>query len=467
MTLDSDARAIARAGIRAVDPVRAVRGVLRAAGGGGLKVGGRLLRPKASGRRVLVAIGKAAAAMADAAHAIAGPDLEGLVVTPHGYPAPRSDLRSVFGDHPVPGRGSLRAGTALLSLVRATGPEDAILFLISGGGSAVAEVPAGGLSLSALSRTTDLLLASGAPIGAMNAVRRHLSRIKGGRLAEAGRAGAFATVAISDVVGDRPSDIASGPTVPDPSTYRDALAVLRQYRLGSRLPTAVVAELRAGARGARAETPKPGTGRFRGSAFVLAATNRRALEAAAVEARRRGYRDRVLSSRVTGETRPVAERFARQLLRAGREGGRRPVALLSGGETTVTLGPRPGRGGRNQEFALATAAMLAGRNALVLSIGTDGIDGPTDAAGGWVDGQTAALALRGGWDLSEALHSHAAYPALSALGGLLRTGPTGTNVMDLHVGLARPLRPEAGSLSPGTGGSNRPGAAPSNRRRRS
>ena len=460
MTLVSDALAIASAGIRAVDPGRAVRKNL-ARTAHGFRVGDRPLAPGPGGELRVVAIGKAAAAMVDMAAQIVRGPVSALAATPRGYPSPHREVPVVFGDHPVPRGGSFRAGAAVLEFVRSARPVDAVLFLISGGGSATVEVPAAGLTPSEVRRVTELLLASGAAIGEMNAVRRHLSALKGGRLAEASPARSFATLALSDVVGDPPSDIASGPTVPDPSTFADALRVVRRYRITDRLPSGVLHHLREGARGRVPETPKFSDRRLVRAPFVLAATNRTALDAADREARRRGYASRVLSSRVTGETQPVARKFARTLLRLAARSQGRPLGVLSGGETTVTLGRRSGRGGRNQEFALAAAEEIAGSNALVLSIGTDGVDGPTDAAGGWVDGATVARSRARRIDLAAALRSHASYPALVRLGELVRTGPTGTNVMDLHLGLWAPSR----ALSPGTAGSSRPGGAPSSRRR--
>lgn len=437
MTLVSDALAIARAGIRAVDPGRAVRAVFGRVPGG-YRVGDARLRPGPGGELRLVAIGKAAAAMADAAARLARGRVSGIAATPHGYPSPHRGIPVVFGEHPVPRSRSFAAGTALRDFVRAVRPDDAVLFLISGGGSATVEVPASGLRRSEIRRTTEVLLASGAAIGEMNAVRRHISALKGGRLAEATPARSFATIALSDVVGDPPWDIASGPTVPDPSTFAQALEVVRRHRLAARLPQEVVRHLREGARGRVPETPKASDRRVGRAPFVLAATNRRALDAAHREARRRGYASRVGSSRVTGETQPAARAFARSLLRLARHSGGRPLCLLSGGETTVTLGPRAGRGGRNQEFALAAAEVISGSRALVLSIGTDGVDGPTDAAGGWADGATVGRARARGIDLAGSLREHSSYGALGRLGELIRTGPTGTNVMDLHVGLSVP-----------------------------
>ena len=459
MTLESDALAIARAGIRSADPARSVARWFRRRPGG-FRVGRTFLPVPRDARLHVLAIGKAAGAMADAAARIGGRELDGLVVTPRGYPGPRCDLPVRYGRHPVPGPESLAAGRALLAHVRSTRPDDAVLFLISGGGSAVAESPEAPLSLGEVARATEVLLASGAPIGEMNALRRHLSEIKGGRLLQATVARRRATIAISDVVGDAPENIASGPTVPDPTTFAQAEAVIRRYALGRALPAGVVRWVRDGARGRHPETPKPGDPAFRGVPFALAATNRTAVAAAAAAARERGYRVRILARPIVGETRPAAERFARQLNSSRKRAGR--SACIGGGETTVTLGPRPGRGGRNQEFALAAARPIEGRaRSLVLSIGTDGIDGPTDAAGGWVDDHTARRAREVGIDLERVLRRHAAYDALVRLGALVRTGPTGTNVTDLHVGLSAP------AISRGTGRSSPRSAAPSSRRRRS
>jgi glycerate 2-kinase len=444
MTLASDARAIALAGIRAVDPAEVVRRHL-ARSAAGFRLGRARFGARPGGQVRVVAVGKAAGRMADAAVRLLGGNVVGLALPPRGYPGAGPRVRTVFGDHPVPGPRSFRAGAELLRYVQETAPGDVVLFLISGGGSATVEAPAEPLDPQEIADTTRVLLASGAPIGAMNAIRRHLSRVKGGRTAEALRAQRFATLAISDVVGDRPPDIASGPTVPDPSTFREALAAVDRYRLAGALPRAVLAHLRNGVGRPTLETPKPGSARFRGAPFVLGGSNRVALAAAARAARRRGYRVRVSVRPVTGETALAGRAFGRHVARAvGRSAAR---ALLSGGETTVTLGPSAGRGGRNQEFVLAAAGAVAGRSAVVLSVGTDGIDGPTDAAGGWVDGATVARARARRVDLEAALTRHASYRALERLGSLWRTGPTGTNVMDLHIGLTRPS--PAGRSPPG------------------
>ncbi len=462
MTLDSDALAIARAGIAAVRPDAAVRRSLKVRSGS-LIVDGAPLRLSRTTRVHLIAFGKAAAAMEDAAEELIGHRFAGgLAVLRDGDPPPRSAIDVRYGEHPVPGHGSLRAARDVLHYVANCPPSDLVLYLISGGGSAILEAPADGVSLRDLQRTTRTLLACGAPIQAMNVLRRHMSAIKGGRLGAATRAGQFATLAISDVVGDPPHDIASGPTVPDPTTFSDAQRVIARYALAGRLPAAVLTHLEAGAQGNVAETPKPGDGRLTRAPFAFAASNRLALSASAGRARALGYATHILSREVVGETRDIG-RLHGAILAAWSAGGPhegRATCLLSAGETTVTLPPGAGVGGRNQEFVLAAAAPLAGvRSVHLLSVGTDGIDGPTDAAGGWVDGQTAARARVLGIDLETALDQHATYEALRSLGQLVITGPTGTNVMDLHVGLSGGAR--------GTAGSSRRGGVRSSRRRRS
>ena len=456
MTLASDARAIFWAGVEAVDPQRAVVRTVRRRGSS-VWMGARKLAPRNADLRI-VAIGKAASAMADGATRAVGRRSESFVVTPRGYPGSKRGLPVTYGDHPVPGPASFRAGRGLLEFFRAGDPAAVYLFLLSGGGSAVAEVPAEGLSENDLTRTTECLLKSGAPIGAMNTLRRHLSRVKGGQLAVATGERPYATLALSDVVGDAPEEIASGPTVADPTTYRDALEAIRRYDLGGQLPSRVLRHLRSGARGDIPETPKPSWRRFRTASFELIGSNRHAVAASAQRARDLGYGVETVSAPIVGETAPAATRFARKLLRTPSAA---PRALVGGGETTVTLGRRPGKGGRNQEFALAAARILSGRSALVLSAGTDGVDGPTDAAGGWTDGNSWSKAARLGLDVRRAVDRHDAYPALSRLGSLLMTGPTGTNVTDLHVGLV------LSKVSRSTGGSTTRGAVPSSRRRRS
>jgi len=427
MPLDSDALAIAEAGIGAVEPGRAVRTAFRNA------AVDRWLGARRASVQV-VAVGKGAPAMVRAAaEHLRGRLAGGLAVVPEPVPPLAEGVAVLVGSHPLPTSASFRAGAALLEYVTELAPADRVAFLISGGGSTLAEAPAGGLGLSSVRRTNEALLASGAPIDAVNVVRRHISALKGGRLATATGAGRFLTLAVSDVVGDRPEDIASGPTVPDPTTFADAIVAIDRHRLVDRLPPDVVEHLREGAAGRWPETPKPGAATFRRGRFQLVATNRQAVLGAAREARRRGYRTTALTGHLAGESALAAFAFVERLSKL-RGPARR--ALVAGGETTVALSAHSGKGGRNQQCALAAALALEGRRGTtVLSIGTDGIDGPTDAAGGQVDGDTADRATRLGIHVPTALAQQSAYDALERLDGLVRTGPTGTNVMDLHVGL--------------------------------
>lgn len=461
MTLASDALAIARAGIAAVDPGRCVTEAIEREGNV-LRVAGRRL-PLPPGRRIrIAAFGKASAAMADAAIDALGPYAgQALVVVRRGNPPPRASVERLEGDHPVPTARSEQAGRRLLDFAASAGPDEPTVYLVSGGGSAIVEVPADGITIDDIAATNEALLASGAPIQAMNVVRRHLSLLKGGRLALATRSRRVVTLALSDVVGDDPADIASGPTVGDPSRFKDAVRVVERYGLGPRLPRSVRKRLDDGLQGRCEENPAPHDPRLAGHRFHFVATNRRALAASASEARRRGFRTTLLSSTMVGESEKVGVAFARRLLELHR-GPAAPSGrcLLGGGETTVTLGRHHGVGGRNQEFALAAARPLAGVAFLyLLSIGTDGIDGPTDAAGGSVDGATVDRARNAGVDIDRALATHDAYPALRRVGGLLRTGPTGTNVMDLHIGLS--------GRSTGRGRSSPPPGGSASRRRRS
>jgi glycerate 2-kinase len=402
-----------------------------------------------------VSIGKAAGPLAEAAYELLGGECPGIALLPPRGARPEVPYAIYRGAHPIPDGRSAAAGRAVDRFVRDRAGSP-MLFLLSGGSSAICELPAPGLTIAELARTTRELLASGAPIQSMNTLRRHLSAVKGGRLAAGRRGVATATLALSDVVGDAPADIGSGPTVPDPSGFDTACAVARSYGVWARLPRAVRRHLAAGAAGRIPETPKPGDPAFRGHRFLLLGSNAHALAGAAREARRRGFATEVRTRPVVGATLAAAGRHAAALRRLAASPDDRPHCALSGGETTVTLGPRPGRGGRNQEFVLAMAPRIDGlRGVLALSIGTDGVDGPTDAAGGWVDGATAERARRRGLDLAGALARHASYDALRRLGSLWRTGPTGTNVMDLHVLLARGRRaggPAAGPDQSGYGG---------------
>jgi glycerate-2-kinase len=351
--------------------------------------------------------------------------------------ADAGEIAVLAGGHPLPTAGSVAASQTLVDALSATTPDALILFLLSGGASALLCLPCPGISLADKIATTALLLRSGADIGEINVVRKHLSSVKGGYLARRIGGRRLWTLVLSDVVGDDLATIGSGPTASDPSTFGDALAALDRYGLTGRLPTAVLGHLRAGADGKRPETPKPGEPCFERVVNVVVGSNREALDAAAACARGLGCKAEIWGAPITGDTSTGAVRFARALVHR-RRAIRRRTCVLAGGETTVRVRGR-GRGGRNQEFALASAMVLDGIMGIaLLSAGTDGIDGPTDAAGGVVDGGTLGAARRRGMDVRAALADNDAYGFLSALGALFAPGPTGTNVMDVKIALLEP-----------------------------
>ena len=412
-------RGLFEAALAAADPARAVAAHL----------------PRSvAGRTVVVGAGKASAAMARAFEAAWSGPLEGLVVTRHGHAADCDRIEIVEASHPVPDPAGEAAARRILALAQGLGPDDQLVCLISGGGSALLALPAPGLTLADKQAVTRALLKSGATIGEINAVRKHLSAIKGGRLAAAAAPASVLTLAISDVPGDDPAVIGSGPTVPDPTSFADAWAVLTKYRIDE--PTAVLAHLAAAA----AETPKPGDPVFRRARYELIASPQQALAAAADAAQAHGIAPVVLSDRIEGESRDVAAVHAALALqvRAGhfRVGGTAvspPAVLLSGGETTVTV-RGAGRGGRNSEFLLALAAHLDGAPGIAaLACDTDGIDGTEDNAGAIVFPNTIARAAAGGVAIRQALAENDGYRFFAAAGDLVVTGPTLTNVNDFRA----------------------------------
>lgn len=401
----------------------------------------------AGGRLVVLAVGKAAAAMGavvEAHYRAAGvlDRVAGQVTAPAGYAAALGEaaprhLAVVEGRHPTPDATSFAAAEGALRLAASAGPTDMLLVVFSGGASALWAAPAEGVSLAEKTALTRGLLKSGADIHEMNTVRRHLSRIKGGRLAQATRAGRILTLAISDVPGDDPATIGSGPTVPDPTTLADARAVLAKLApcmtgLGLPVPAAVTAALADPAN----ETAKPGDPAFARAEYRIVATPAAALAAAGDLARRAGYEVLALGDRVTGEARDVAAEHARLALEA-RAAGRR-LAILSGGELAVTVRNRDGRGGRSQEYALALAVAIGGHDGLsAIAADTDGIDGgegaTSDPAGAMVSGSTVETARRRHLDATKFLDDNDATPFFAALGDLVTTGPTHTNVNDFRA----------------------------------
>ncbi|MBX3127619.1 MAG: glycerate kinase [Polyangiaceae bacterium] len=379
-----------------------------------------------AGRTVVVGAGKASAAMARAVEERWPGELSGLVSTREGHGVPCDRVEIVEAAHPVPDERGVRAAARILELARGVGEDDLLLCLISGGGSSLLALPAPGLTLADKQSVGRALLASGAAIDEINTVRKHLSAIKGGRLAVAAHPARVCALLISDVPGDDPSVIASGPTVADATTFADARAVLAKYAIGE--PARVLEHLRR----AHDETPKPGDPRLSLVQNVLVATPRASLEAAAELARAEGVRVVMLGDAIEGEARSVGREQAMQAL-SERRGSGGPVVILSGGETTVTV-RRPGRGGRNLEFLAGLALGLDGApGVLALAADTDGVDGTEDNAGGVLTPDTLDRARALGLDLARALDENDTYPLFAALGDLVMTGPTLTNVNDFRA----------------------------------
>ena len=431
---DAGARALLqesfRAAVAAADP---------------LHDGGRMLRahlpePPSRGRTLVVGAGKAAASMAAAVEAAwpADAPLSGLVVTRHGHDLPLSRIELVQAGHPVPDGAGEAAAARILSLAHALTPEDRLLALVSGGGSSLLSLPVDAVPMAELKAVTRALLASGAPIEDMNVVRKHLSRIQGGRLALASRAPVTALI-VSDVTGDDPSAIASGPCAPDPSTYADALAVLVRWRVEA--PPAVAAWLRAGAEGRVEDTPKPGDGRLAHATNTIVATPRASLLAAAHVFRAAGVTPVLLGDTVTGEARDVGSAFAsiaREVALHESPAWRRPVALISGGECTVTLrgaaAAQLARGGRCSEFLLSLACALQGLPGVhAIAADTDGIDGSESNAGALLAPDSLARARALGLQARDRLDANDAWSFFAALDDLVVTGPTLTNVNDYRA----------------------------------
>ena len=434
-----------RAAVEAVDPARLVASVLRVEGDAVVldAPGVRAAMPLSSLWKVhLVGAGKAGRAMGEAALAALGKRVaDGVIAVPRGAEGRSGPVRFAAAGHPVPDIFSLAAAREILSLLERAGKGDLVIALMSGGGSAMLSAPAEGITTEEKAETFRLLLREGADIASFNAVRKHLSEVKGGLLARAAQPAATWALLLSDVPDDDPSVIASGPFSPDPTTYADAIGVLERYGIFYAVPSPVRRHLAEGAAGAFPETPKPDDPAFLGTTSALVGTNHTAMEAARGMAREQATGPTVtalLPGFLRGEARECARSFCSGLRKAAEAlSPGHAVVVVAGGETTVNV-RGGGKGGRNQEFALAAAVELAGEGAMaVLAAGTDGIDGPTDAAGAFVDGTTVARAASLGLDPVAHLENNDAYPFFEALGDLVVTGPTGTNVADLAIGWAR------------------------------
>lgn len=387
-------------------------------------------------RRILVVgAGKASGAMAHALEEVLGDRIsDGLVVVKDGYTAPTQKIKLVEAGHPIPDERGLRAANEILALARSASADDLVIVLISGGGSALTPCPAPPITLEEKRALTRLLLAAGATINELNAVRKHCSLIKGGRLAQAASPAPILALILSDVIGDSLDVIASGPTAPDQTTYADALAILDRFGLRARAPRAVVEHLERGARGEIPENAKADDPVFRHVQNRVIGGNSLVVEAAVREAEALGFRVSFVTSALRGEAREVAKEFC-GLAAAVTP----PACLVAGGETTVTVTGN-GMGGRCQEFALAAALAIQGmENVVVLAAGTDGTDGPTNAAGAFADGETIKRAARRNLDAHASLEANDSYRFFSELGDLVVTGPTNTALLDLYLLLVGPL----------------------------
>lgn len=406
------------AAIRAADPKQALAAHLPE-------------RPK--GRVVVVGAGKGAAQLAAAFEELWGDPVEGVVVTRYGYACPCRHVRVLEAAHPVPDEAGLAASQALFEAVRGLGTDDLVVALVCGGGSALLAAPAEGLALEDEVALNRALLASGAPIGAMNAVRKQVSRIKGGRLAAAAYPARVVSLIVSDVPGDDPAQVASGPTVPDRVGRAEALAAVRDY--GIALPERIADFLRD----APEDAPAPDDPRFARNEVHVIASAAKSLEAAAEVAEAAGISAAILSDAIEGEAREVAKvhaAMAREVAARNRPFAK-PVVILSGGETTVTLRGK-GKGGRNSEFLLSLALEIDGITGITaLAADTDGIDGSEDNAGAFADGASAAQMRRAGVDPAQALAGNDAWTAFNAIDSLFVPGPTGTNVNDFRAILIR------------------------------
>ena len=384
----------------------------------------------------LLGTGKASSSMAQALEELLGNRItKGLITTKYGHGLPLRFTKVIEAGHPLPDSKGLEGAKKMKELLLQTGPKDLVFFLVSGGGSALLPLPASGITLEEKQKLTQLLLACGADIKEINIIRKHLSQIKGGWMARWAYPSTLITFILSDVVGDPLDMIASGPTVPDPSTFKEAWEILEKYNLIEKVPSSIRNHLLRGKEKKVDETPKPGEEVFKKVFNLIIGSNFLALLEAEGEAKRKGFHTLILSSSIVGETREVARfhgAIAREVVFTDHPIPK-PACILSGGETTVTLQGR-GLGGRNQEFCLAGAFEIEGvEKVVMLSGGTDGTDGPTDAAGAISDHTTLQRARAMGLDPKTYLRNNDSYHFFEKLGDLLITGPTRTNVMDVRI----------------------------------
>ncbi len=434
-TLSQDALRIFRAALKAADPVDAVLKHVKIATGI-LTVGRKRYRLNAFRNTYVVGAGKAGAAMAEAIERLFGEQIcGGLINVKYGHVAGLRRIELNECGHPLPDRKGQLGAERIAQMVSDAGADDLVICLISGGASALLPLPVAPITLEEKQRTTNLLLNCGANIHEFNCVRKHISQLKGGQLARLTCPATMLTLILSDVIGDELDVIGSGPTAPDRSTFAEAKAILEKYAILDKVPPAVREEvMKSGP-----ETPKPGDRVFAKVQNVIVGSNRLAVDRALAEADALGYRALVLSTFIEGETREVARvhaAIAKEMIATARP-LKPPACIISGGETTVTI-RGTGLGGRNQELALAAALDIAGLpKVTILSAGTDGTDGPTDAAGAIADGSTVGIAQARGLDPPTCLANNDSYRFFENVGGLIKTGPTRTNVADVRIILVR------------------------------
>jgi glycerate 2-kinase len=434
-------KGILDAALSAVDPYLAIQHTARLAGSE-LAIAGCVYDLVEFQRIVVVSVGKAAFPMAVAMEEILGDRLEtGIIVTKDGYATPASEkgwqalrrTRVFESGHPIPDARGVAAAQEISRLLQSLGKNDLVIFLISGGGSALLNFPVTGIGLPDLQQFTDLLLRSGATVNQLNILRKHLDQVKGGGLARLASPAEMVTLILSDVVGDPLDIIASGPTVADVSTFQDAWSIIEQFNLAAVTPESISSYLERGQRGEVPETLKPGSPVFERMQQVIVGSNYQAASAAASQARKSGLNALLLTSSLQGEAREVGKMMAalaHQVQLTG-EPVNRPACIIAGGETTVTV-RGAGKGGRNQELALGSLSGLAGLSQVMLiALATDGSDGPTDAAGAVVTGESLERAQKIGLEPQEFIDRNDAYPFFENLGDLLKSGPTQTNVNDL------------------------------------
>jgi hydroxypyruvate reductase len=432
-----DALEILSSAIAAVQPAKLIPRVV-AIDGDELRIGDQSFRLAGSGRLIVVGAGKASAAMAQAIEdVLPGRISAGIIITKYSHSLPLQKIQCLEAGHPLPDAAGVAATSKLKELVSYLNADDTVLFLVSGGASALMTDLCKGIMLEDMQQLVKDLLASGATIDEINAVRKHLSYLKGGQFSRVAAPARVISLILSDVNGDPLNVIASGPTVGDPTTFGDALAVIEKYGIRQRIPASILARLEAGSVGKLVDTPEPGSAEFNNTTNILIGSNSISLEAARQTAIRKGYHPVIVDSRMEGEAEAIANRFVDACLVYQ---GHRPACLLMGGETTVTLKGN-GLGGRNQHFVLAALLALqqrgvvAGQCPVILSGGTDGTDGPTDAAGAVLDGNLLQASAAQPSIAQAAFLNNDAYRFFESAGGLIKTGPTQTNVMDIVIGL--------------------------------